>query len=113
MLHSAMAAAATLISLAFALSTWERWLAGRKRQELAWTVALVMFAGALWSAYRLLRGRAPARLAAANLIIALGTLVLSAGGLLNSALDEMDAFAVSLVAGITLIFVGFLLASSG
>ena len=48
---------------------------------------------------------------AANLLIAGGTLVLSAGGLLNSVLDEMEAFAVTLVAGITILFVGFLVAT--
>ena len=57
--------------------------------------ALVIIGGALWSAAQLLAGRrrsraasAPAipagRLALANVLIALGTLVLSAGGLLNS-----------------------------
>ncbi len=49
------------------------------------------------------------RLAAANLLIAAGTLVLSAGGLLNSVVDEMNAFAISLVVGIAIIFAGFLL----
>ncbi len=229
--HSALAAAATLVSLAFALSTGERWLRNRKRHEAAWTVSLVMFslgsaalwlgaavgwnpwifktfflfgailnvpylalgtvellagpvhgrrwttivtllaafstgilvaapltgtidpdvlpsgkdvfgpgpriaaavasgvaavviiAGALWSAFRLLRrsvrsaprpvgAPSPARLAVANVIIAGGTLVLSAGGLLNSVMNEMDGFAVSLVVGIAIIFVGFLLTAT-
>lgn len=233
-MHAALAAAATLLSLAFAMSTFERWLARRRRHELVWTIALVMFAlgslglwlgaaigwsewtfkvfflfgailnvpflalgtvyllfgrvrgdvatavvallgafavglmvatplahpitgsalpqgsevfgvgpliaagvasgvaatviivGAVWSAVRLLLGRrrsaaaAPVpsslpagRLAAANLIIAAGTLVLSAGGLLNSVVDAMNAFAVSLVAGIAIIFAGFLLTTVG
>jgi hypothetical protein len=229
-LHAALAASATLVSLAFALSTLERWLARRRRHEGAWTVSLFLFAagsaalwvgaavgwgewsfkafylfgailnvpflalgtvellagpthgrrwtaivtvlaafctglvvsaplvaaidpdvlpqgkevfgagpriaaavasgvgatvifgGALWSAWRLLRGRrragAPSslpagRLALANLFIALGTLVLSAGGILNSVVDEMDGFAISLVVGISIIFVGFLLTNSG
>ena len=43
----------------------------------------------------------------------MGTLVLSAGGLLNSVVDEMDGFAISLVVGISIIFVGFLLTNSG
>lgn len=230
--HEALAAAATLVSLAFALSTGERWLRGRKRQEAVWTVSLCMFSagsaalwlgaaigwsawvfkafflfgailnvpylalgtvellagpahgrrwtaivtvlgafctgllvaapltasidpavlpqgkdvfgpgpriaaavasgvaatviivGALWSAWRLLRARSgtrrsvtggglsPARLAIANVTIALGTLVLSAGGLLNSVVDEMDGFAISLVVGIAIIFGGFLLTGS-
>ena len=229
-LHAALAASATLVSLAFALSTLERWLARRRRHEGAWTVslflfaagsaalwwgaavgwgewsfkafylfgailnvpflalgtvellagprhgkrwtaivsmlaafctglvvsaplvsfidpdvlpqgkevfgagpriaaalasgvgAMVIFGGALWSAWRLLRGRrragAPStvpagRLALANLFIAAGTLVLSAGGLLNSVVDEMDGFAISLVLGISIIFVGFLITNSG
>ncbi len=64
-------------------------------------------------------GRRPAtaipagRLAAANLLIAAGTLVLSAGGLLNSVVDEMNAFAISLVVGIAVIFAGFLLTMAG
>ncbi len=84
--------------------------------------ATVIFAGAIWSAVRLLAGRrrsqaagAPAipagRLAAANLVIAAGTLILSAGGILNSTVDAMNAFSVSLVVGIAVIFAGFLLAS--
>ena len=231
-LHAALAAGATLISLAFALSTFERWLRGHRRHEAAWTVSLALFAagsaalwvgasigwdewsfkafylfgailnvpflalgtvellagpihgrrwtaivsllgafcvglivsapligsidptllpqgkevfgpgpriaaavgsgvaalviigGALWSAWRLLRlrstvsssanpsGLTPGRLAAANLFIATGTLILSAGGVLNSVVNEMDGFALSLVAGITVIFVGFLLTNT-
>lgn len=225
--HDAVAAAATLVALAFALATLERWRARHRRHELAWTIALflfaagsaalwagaafgwdewnfklfylfgavanvpilavgtvyllagpragdrafvgsvlfatfaagwilaaplvgpiepdllpqgkqvfgpmpramaavgsgvgalVLFGGAVWSALRLLRAPrtgqpgapSPRRLAAANGLIALGTLVLSAGGLLNSVLGEMDAFAVSLVAGISAIFAGFLVSS--
>ena len=229
-MHTALAAAATLVSLAFALSTLERWQVGRKRHEAAWTIslfmfslasaalwagagtgwgewsfkvfflfgailnvpflalgtiellagpthgrrwfaiisllsafcagmvlqapllnpidpevlprgsevfgagpriaaavgsgvpALVIFGGALWSAVRLLRRRraflapgapSPVRLAVANLLIALGTIVLSAGGLLNSVVDEMDGFAISLVVGIAVIFAGFLVTNSG
>jgi hypothetical protein len=226
--HDALAAAATLVSLAFALATLERWRARHRRHELAWTIALLLFAagsaalwagaafgwgewsfkcfylfgavanvptlavgtvyllggvqrgdrafvgavlfatfaagwilaaplvgpiepdllpqgkevfgpmpramaaigsgvgalvlfgGAVWSGFRLLlapRATAPGapsprRLAAANGLIALGTLVLSAGGLLNSVLGEMDAFAVSLVVGISAIFAGFLVSSA-
>jgi hypothetical protein len=210
-LHTALAAAATLVSVAFALSTFERWLDRRAPHEAAWTAALLFFAAAsaaLWAgaalgwgplAFRLfylfgavvnvpllalgsiylLGGRrwgnpaavvvglfcsfaagvilvAPLtgpitdealpqgsevfgplprvlaalassvgalvvfgaavwsisrrRLVVPNLFIVAGTLILSAGGVLNSVVDEMDAFALSLVAGIGLIFVGFLLA---
>jgi hypothetical protein len=218
-MESALAAAAGLVALAFALCTLERWLDRRKRHELAWTIALAMFTvgagalwlgasdgwngatfrvfylfgailnvpflalgtiyllggrrrgdawavaialagafaagvvavaplegvvpahrlpqgsevfgplprvlaavasgagalvvlgGAAWSAWRL-RGQSArpgsTRLAAANAVIALGTLVLGASGLLNSVLGQMEGFAVTLTVGITLLFVGFL-----
>jgi hypothetical protein len=70
--------------------------------------ALVLIGGALWSALRLLRGRISIRLALANGLIAAGTLLLSAGGLLNSVADEMVSFAVMHAIGISVIFVGFL-----
>jgi len=228
-LHAALAAAATLVSLAFACSTLERYLARRARHELAWTISLFMFAaasaalwvgsavgwspvsfrlfylfgavlnvpylalgtvyllatrraaditaaavsllaafasgvvvaapltaslpaeglpqgsevfgvgprvaaavfsgvsalvifgGAAWSAYRFARRRgvtvpagkiSPRRMALANVLIATGTVVLSAGGLFNSVVDEMDAFALSLVIGISIIFGGFLLTTT-
>jgi hypothetical protein len=71
--------------------------------------ATVLLAGAVVSAARLARRRTTRRLAVANALIAVGTLILSAGGLLNSALGQMDAFSVSLVAGISVMFAGFLL----
>ena len=49
--EGALGAAATLVAVAFALSTLDRWLAARRRHELAWTISLAMFAiasGALW-----------------------------------------------------------------
>lgn len=73
--------------------------------------ALVVFAGAAWSAARFLRS-AP-RMAGANVLIALGTLVLSGSGLLNSVLGEMLAFSVTLAVGVTVLFAGFLVATSG
>src|ERR1700716_435924 len=49
MVQSALAAGATLVAVAFAMSTFDRWLARRRRHELAWAVALVLFAaGALF-----------------------------------------------------------------
>jgi hypothetical protein len=48
---TAFAAAATLIAVAFACCTYERWLRRRKRHELAWTAAMLLFAagaGAFW-----------------------------------------------------------------
>jgi hypothetical protein len=50
---SALGAAALLVSVAFAFCTWERWLGGGRRHELAWTQALVLFAlaaAAYWAA---------------------------------------------------------------
>lgn len=216
MLQTALATGAALVSLAFALSTFERWLARRRRHELAWSVALLQFslasaalaagaglgwngtwfrlfylfgaitnvpflalgtvyllggarrgdvwaaivtvfaafaagvlavtpvtgsiprdtlpqgsevfdalprimaavasgvgatvviAGAVWSAWRFRRGR----MLWANVLIASGTAITGMSGLLNSVMDEMDAFAVTLTAGITVIFAGFLLASA-
>src|SRR4051812_23138160 len=42
--HTALAVAAALVALAFAMSTFERWLTRRRRHEFAWSVALAMFA---------------------------------------------------------------------
>jgi hypothetical protein len=74
--------------------------------------ALVIVGGAVWSAIRLGRRRSTRRLALANVLIAAGTIVLGAGGILNSVLDEMDGFAVSLVVGVSVIFAGFLLTNT-
>ena len=216
MLHAAMAAAATLVALAFAMCTFERWLERRRPHELVWTVALstfalasaalwagaslgwssfafrlfylfgaivnvpflalgtvyllggrrvgnatavgvalfaafatgvvcvapftgtlprhelargsevfgalprvlaatasglgavVVVAGAVWSAARV-RAR---RLVVANVLIAAGTVLTGASGLLNAVFDEMTGFAVALVAGISVIFAGFLVATA-
>lgn len=87
---------------------------------VAATVIIVL---ALVSAARLLQGRArsraapaavarPGRLALGNVLIATGTVVLSASGTLNARLGEMTAFAVTLAAGVTVLFVGFLVAAA-
>jgi hypothetical protein len=68
--------------------------------------ALVVFAGALWSALR------RHRLVMANVLIAVGTAVTGASGLLNSVADAMTGFAVTLVVGVTVIFVGFLVSTA-
>jgi hypothetical protein len=76
--------------------------------------ALVVFGGAAWSAVRFARaarGRAAGRMAGANVLIALGTLVLSGGGTLQGLLGHDEAFAVSLAAGITVIYAGFVVAA--
>jgi hypothetical protein len=85
--------------------------------------ALVIIAGAVWSAWRVWRGRnpslagqrnvaAPGRLVLGNLLIAAGTLVLSASGTLAGRLGKDRAFAVTLLVGIVILFVGFLVASA-
>jgi hypothetical protein len=67
--------------------------------------ALTVFGIALWSIVRRQR-------VVGNALIALGTATLSASGLLNSVLGEMDAFAVTLTLGVAVLFAGFLAASS-
>jgi hypothetical protein len=42
--HAPLAAAATLIAVAFALSTLDRYRRGHKRHQLMWTISLFMFA---------------------------------------------------------------------
>ena len=86
--------------------------------------ALVIIVGAVWSIVRVLRGRVPAtagavrhvdrprRTAAANALIAIGTLVLSGSGTLAGRLGEDRAFAVTLLTGIVVLFAGFLVASA-
>lgn len=85
--------------------------------------ALVIFAGALWSVGRLIARRRTSassdthrtfmtnRLVASNLLVALGTLVLSASGSLAGRLGEERAFTVTLSLGAAILFVGFMLPS--
>ncbi|MBK9179699.1 MAG: hypothetical protein IPM45_09045 [Acidimicrobiales bacterium] len=84
---------------------------------------LVVIVGSLTSAVRLARGpvrpgpsgRAPVprgRLALGNVLIATGTITLSLSGTLNARLGEMTAFSVTLVVGVSILFAGFLLATS-
>jgi hypothetical protein len=88
--------------------------------------ALVIFVGAAWSAVRVVRGRsaslptrgsrnalAPRRLAMANVLIAAGTVVLSLSGSLAGRLGDDRAFVVTLLAGVTILFAGFLAAGGG
>lgn len=86
--------------------------------------ALVIFLGALWSLWRVLRRRRPSaaasnrqildprRSAAGNALIALGTVVLSLSGSLAGRLGESRAFIVTLLMGVVLLFAGFLVAST-
>ena len=75
--------------------------------------AVVIFAGAAWSAWRLRRDGGGQRLVWSNGLIALGTLVLGASGTLNSVFGAMTAFAVTLLVGIVVIFGGFIVATVG
>lgn len=85
--------------------------------------AVVIIAGAVWSAWRVWRGRvpslgaartvlAPRRLAIGNVLIAVGTLILSASGTLAGRLGKDRAFAVTLLVGIAVLFAGFLVTST-
>ena len=76
--------------------------------------ATVIIVGALISAWRYGRDRTEsgnARRAGANVLIALGTIVLSSGGLIQGIAGKDGAFVVSLAVGITVIYVGFLVAA--
>ena len=49
--NTALAASSAIVAVAFCLSTWDRWLRRRRPHELAWTIAMVLFAVAslsLW-----------------------------------------------------------------
>ena len=77
--------------------------------------ATVIIVGALISAWRYGRDRSEpgnARRAGANLLIALGTVVLSSGGLIQGIAGKDGAFVVSLAVGISVIYAGFLVAAS-
>jgi hypothetical protein len=77
--------------------------------------ATVIIVGALVSAVRFARARSvpgSGRRASANVLIALGTLVLSSGGLIQGIAGKDEAFVLSLAVGISVIYGGFLLASS-
>jgi hypothetical protein len=85
--------------------------------------AIVIIAGAGWSAWRVWRGRqpslgaarmvmAPVRLVWGNVLIAVGTLVLSASGTVAGRLGKDRAFTLTLLVGISLLFAGFLVASA-
>lgn len=87
--------------------------------------AMIIFFGALWSAYRILRGATPALtksatrnvrsgklLALGNILIAAGAAILSASGTFSGRLGADRAFAITLTVGITVLFIGFLVASN-
>lgn len=83
--------------------------------------ALVILLGAAWSVARILSRKSPAlenarrhlpvssaRLVASNVLIATGTVVLSASGSLAGRLGEERAFTVTLAVGVVILFVGFM-----
>lgn len=86
--------------------------------------ALVIIVGALWSVYRLARRRepampsvrrvasSPAQLVVGNLLIAAGTIVLSASGTVAGRLGKDTAFSLTLLIGVSVLFGGFLVAST-
>ena len=87
--------------------------------------ATLIFVGAAWSAWRVLRGANPAlttaavrqvrsvrMLAAGNVLIAAGAAILSASGTFSGRLGADRSFAITLLAGITVLFAGFLVASN-
>jgi hypothetical protein len=76
--------------------------------------ALVVLGGAVWSAVRARRRRGSdaTRLVVANVLIALGVLANSSGGLLQGVVGHDEGFAVALVSGIVVIYAGFLVATS-
>jgi hypothetical protein len=75
--------------------------------------AAVVLGGAIWSAVRFGRRRAEGmgRLAGGNALIALGTLILSSGGLLQGIAGHDESFAITLATGIAVIYLGFAVAS--
>jgi hypothetical protein len=75
--------------------------------------ATVILVGAVVSAVRFARNRTPLgrRMTVANSLIALGTLVLASGGLVEGFLGHDAAFAWSLAVGVSIIYAGFALAS--
>lgn len=87
--------------------------------------ALVIITGALWSTWRVLfrktdsrAGRSyrtvksPGRVALGNIVVAAGTLILSASGLIAGRLGQDRAFALTLLIGVCALFGGFLIASN-
>ena len=87
--------------------------------------ALIIIFGALWSTFRVIQKatpsmaqknvrivKSPKRLAIGNVLVATGTIVLSASGSLAGRLGKDRAFAVTLLIGLCILFSGFLVASN-
>jgi hypothetical protein len=76
--------------------------------------AVVIIAGAIVSAIRFARNRAApgnGGRVLANVLIAVGTLILSSGGLIQGIAGKDEAFVLSLAVGISVIYSGFLVAA--
>jgi hypothetical protein len=77
--------------------------------------AIVVFAGAVWSAARFLRRRdepGASRLALTNALVALGVLIASSGGILQGVVGGGDeAFAMTTAIAIAVIYAGFLVST--
>ena len=73
--------------------------------------ALVVIGGVVWTLLTRRRGHPPA-LIAGNVLIAAGTLILSASGTLAGRLGKDRSFAVTLAAGIAVLFAGFLVTTA-
>jgi MFS family permease len=69
---------------------------------------VVIIGGAAYSAWHFRRGR----MVWSNLLIAGGAGILGTSGILNSVFDQITGFVVSLALGITVLFAGFLIAST-
>jgi hypothetical protein len=87
--------------------------------------ALIIIFGALWSTFRVIQKatpsmtqknvrivKSPKRLAIGNVLVATGTIVLSASGSLAGRLGKDRAFAITLLIGLCILFSGFLVASN-
>ncbi|MEX0663179.1 MAG: hypothetical protein WD598_00240 [Acidimicrobiia bacterium] len=77
--------------------------------------ATAIIVGAVWSAGRAARhrrGSGEGRLALANALVALGTLVLSGGGLVQGIVGHDEAFTLTLAVGIGVIYAGFVTTQS-
>jgi hypothetical protein len=71
--------------------------------------AAAVIGGAVYSAWKLIRGRGPGRLVAANVLIAAGTILASLAGALARITGNGSAFWALLAAGFVVLFGGFLL----
>ena len=87
--------------------------------------ALIIIFGALWSTFRVIRKatptmsqrnvrivKSPKRLALGNVLVATGTIVLSASGSFAGRLGKDRSFAITLLIGVCILFSGFLVASN-